>query len=63
MKPMSVVKHEPVEELYFIISPPPHIMSDVSVLKDDVQFLVGHELEDRYAKAHISPNKLMTINC
>ena len=42
-----------VQELFFLISPPPHIMSDVSVLKDDVQFLVGHEFDDRYAKAHI----------
>ena len=50
MKPASVA----IEELFFIISPPPHIMSDVSVLKDDVQFLVGHELDDRYAKAYIS---------
>lgn len=41
-------------ELFFIISPPKDIMSDVSELKSDVQFLVGHELEDRYSKAHIS---------
>lgn len=54
MKPLTVKISEPVQELFFIISPPPHIMSDVSVLKDDVQYLVGHELEDRYSKAHIS---------
>ena len=44
----------PVQELLFRISPPPHIASDVSVLKDDVQFLIGHEFEDRYSKANIS---------
>src|SRR5688572_32335228 len=54
MKPLTVRINEEVRELFFIISPPPHIMSDVSVLKDDVQFLVGHELEDRYSRAHIS---------
>jgi 2'-5' RNA ligase len=54
MKPLTVKISEPVKELFFIISPPPHIMSDVRVLKDDVQYLVGHELEDRYSKAHIS---------
>jgi len=54
MKPLTIKINEEVKELLFIISPPPHIKSDVSVLKDDVQFLVGHELEDRYAKAHIS---------
>ena len=54
MKPLTVKISEEVRELFFVISPPPHIMSDVSVLKDDVQFLVGHELEDRYAKANIS---------
>lgn len=43
-----------VKELFFIIAPPRHIMSDVSVLKDDVHYLIGHELEDRYSKAHIS---------
>ena len=54
MKPLTVKISEEVRELFFVISPPPHIMSDVSVLKDDVQFLVGHELEDRYTKANIS---------
>jgi 2'-5' RNA ligase len=43
-----------VQELFFLISPPRHIMSDVSVLKDDVHYLIGHKLEDRYSKAHIS---------
>lgn len=51
---MSRLINNPVQELFFLISPPPHIMSDVSVLKDDVQFLVGHEFDDRYSKAHIS---------
>lgn len=44
----------PVKELFFMIAPPRHIASDVSVLKDDVHYLIGHELEDRHAKAHIS---------
>lgn len=43
-----------VQELLFLISPPRHIMSDVSVLKDDVHYLIGHKLEDRYSKGHIS---------
>jgi 2'-5' RNA ligase len=43
-----------VQELFFLIAPPRHIASDVSVLKDDVHYLVGHKLEDRHAKAHIS---------
>ena len=38
----------------FIIAPPRHIKSDVSVLKDDVQYLIGHEFEDRYSKACIT---------
>jgi hypothetical protein len=51
---MSRLIKNPVQELLFLISPPPHISSDVSVLKDDVQFLIGHEFEDRYSKANIS---------
>ncbi|MFZ6013457.1 MAG: 2'-5' RNA ligase family protein [Bacteroidota bacterium] len=43
-----------VKELFFIISPPPHIVSDVSVLKDDVHYLIGRQLSDRYSKAYIS---------
>jgi 2'-5' RNA ligase len=43
-----------VQELMFLISPPRHIMSDVSVLKDDVHYLVGHKLDDRHSRAHIS---------
>ena len=51
---MTRLIKNPVQELLFLISPPPHIASDVSVLKDDVQFLIGHEFEDRYSKANIS---------
>ncbi|MDQ2657679.1 MAG: 2'-5' RNA ligase family protein [Bacteroidota bacterium] len=43
-----------IRELFFVISPPRHILSDVSVLKDDVHYLIGHELEDRYSKPNIS---------
>jgi hypothetical protein len=46
-------QQQSVKELFFIIAPPRHIISDVSVLKDDVHYLIGHELEDRYAKANI----------
>lgn len=46
--------HEPaVKELYFIIAPPRHILSDVSVLKDDVHYLIGHKFEDMKSKGHI----------
>jgi 2'-5' RNA ligase superfamily len=47
-------RQEAIKELFFIISPPRHILSDVSVLKDDVHYLIGHELEDRYSKANIA---------
>jgi 2'-5' RNA ligase len=43
-----------VKELFFMISPPPHILSDAFVLKDDVHYLIGHPFEDRYSRAHIS---------
>lgn len=43
-----------IRELSFILAPPPHICSDVAVLKDDVQYLIGHPFEDRHSKAHIS---------
>lgn len=49
----SQVRQQSVKELFFIIAPPRHIMSDVSVLKDDVHYLIGHALEDRYSKANI----------
>lgn len=45
---------EGIKELFFIIAPARHILSDVSVLKDDVHYLIGHELEDRYAKGNIA---------
>jgi len=43
-----------IEELAFVISPPGHIKSDVSVLKDDVHFLIGRPFEDMYSKAHLA---------
>ncbi len=42
-----------VQELFFVIAPPPHILSDVAVLKDDVQYLIGRTFEDRYAKGYL----------
>lgn len=54
MKTSNIRIGNPIQELSFIIAPPGHIKSDVSVLKDDVQFLIGHNFEDRNAKAHIS---------
>lgn len=47
-------KQQLVKELFFLIAPPRHIISDVSVLKDDVHYLIGHELEDRYSKPNIA---------
>jgi 2'-5' RNA ligase len=58
MKTNQQQQHLPVEqsvkELFFLIAPPRHIASDVSVLKDDVHYLIGRELQDRYSKASIS---------
>lgn len=54
MKSSHVKLSNPVQELFFVIAPPRHIKSDVSVLKDDVQYLIGHEFADRYSAAHIS---------
>ena len=54
MKPTQIKISTPPQELFFIIAPPPHIKSDVSVLKDDVQYLIGREFADRYSIAHIS---------
>ena len=54
MKPSITKTHQTVEELSFVIAPPPHIKSDVSVLKDDVQFLTGKLFEDRYDHSYIS---------
>jgi 2'-5' RNA ligase len=54
-QPATTIKlDESVKELFFLISPPRHIRSDVSVLKDDVHYLIGREMEDRFSKAHIS---------
>ena len=54
MKHSNIKTSQQVEELSFVIAPPPHIKSDVSVLKDDVQFLTGELFDDRYSRAHIS---------
>lgn len=54
MKTSLLKLGQTVNELFFIISPPRHIMSDVSVLKDDVHYLIGRKLEDRHSIAHIS---------
>lgn len=54
MKHSNIKTSQQVEELSFVIAPPPHIKSDVSVLKDDVQFLTGELFDDRYSAAHIS---------
>ena len=53
MKHSNIKTSQQLEELSFVISPPPHIKSDVSVLKDDVQFLSGELFEDRYSPGHI----------
>lgn len=54
MKQSNIKLNQQIEELSFIIAPPPHIKSDVSVLKDDVQFLTGELLPDRFSAAQIS---------
>ena len=43
-----------VKELSFLITPARHILSDVAVLKDDVHYLTGRRLDDRYAPANIA---------
>lgn len=50
----TISLNQSVKELFFLISPPRHIMSDVSVLKDDIHYLVGREMEDRYSRACIT---------
>lgn len=50
----AYTQQQSIRELFFIITPPRHIASDVSVLKDDVHYLIGHELEDRYSKPNIA---------
>lgn len=54
MKPSQIKLINPVQELSFVIAPPPHIMSDVSVLKDDVQYLIGHTFAGRHSTEYIS---------
>lgn len=54
MKTKQTETRQSVKELFFLISPPRHIMSDVSVLKDDVHYLIGREAEDRFSRAYIS---------
>jgi 2'-5' RNA ligase len=54
MKLSAIKLDQPVKELFFIIAPPRHIISDVSVLKDDVHYLIGRQLADRHSIAHIS---------
>jgi len=54
MKQTPTKINQSIDELSFVISPPPHIKSDVSVLKDDVQFLTGKIFDDRYSPAHIT---------
>lgn len=53
MKPTIKIRKQ-VQELFFMIAPPPHILSDVRVLKDDVHYLIGHDFEGQHSKAHIS---------
>jgi 2'-5' RNA ligase len=54
MKLSAINLRQSVQELFFMIAPPPHIMSDVSVLKDDVQYLIGKKFDDRFSKGHFS---------
>ncbi len=53
MKASVVQLDQSVRELFFMIAPPRHIASDVSVLKDDVHYLIGKKLDDRHVRAHI----------
>jgi|DewCreStandDraft_4_1066084.scaffolds.fasta_scaffold102866_2 hypothetical protein len=41
-------------ELWFTIVPPPHICSDVSVLRDDIQYLIGHGFDGQRSMPVIS---------
>ncbi len=54
MKPSAIKIQTPVQELFFMITPARHIASDVSVLKDDVHYLIGHPFEDQKFNAHIA---------
>lgn len=53
MKTTTVKLHPTVQELSFIISPPRHIASDVSVLKDDIHYLIGRTFDEQRQKAHV----------
>lgn len=58
MKLQTHSTHHPLqhslEEFSFLITPSRHILSDVSVLKDDVHYLTGRRLDDRYSRANIA---------
>ncbi|MDW8331135.1 MAG: hypothetical protein RMK43_05740 [Cyclobacteriaceae bacterium] len=41
-------------ELWFTIVPPPHIRSDVSVLRDDIHYLMGHGFEGQRSMPLVS---------
>lgn len=43
-----------IDELWFAIVPPPHICSDVSVLRDDIQYLIGHGFDGQRSMPAIS---------
>ena len=51
--PFIIAPERKKSELYFIIAPPRHILSDVSVIKDDVHYLLGHKFDHQHSKAHI----------
>lgn len=53
MRSTTLKLQRSVHELYFMIAPPPHILSDISVLKDDVQYLIGRKFEDRFSRGYI----------
>ena len=53
MRSSTLKLQRSVKELLFVIMPPPHILSDVSVLKDDVQYLIDKKFDDRYSKVSI----------
>ncbi len=49
----KVVKNT-VSTLWFTILPPPHICSDVSVIRDDIRYLIGHGFEGQRSLPVIS---------
>ena len=54
MRTVALKIENPVQELFFMIAPQRHIKSDVSVLKDDVHYLIGHTFDAQHSPAHIS---------